>query len=236
VHDLSILVPVLGRPERAASLVDSVGVATRLDWEVVFLLSPDDPAEDRAVRELADQNDRVSWRRLKDTPGPGDYARKINVGFATTSAAWVFQAADDLRFRPGWDTIAVDTGAKYGAGVVGTNDLCNPRVIRGRHSTHSLIRRAYVDECGGSNEPGKVLCEAYEHNYVDDELVSVAASRGCFVMSPAVVEHLHPNCGKAETGETYALGRRGYHRDRALFLARRPHWERAARQAGHRAL
>ncbi len=230
-RELSILVPVFDRPEAAAPLVESVRAYSARDWELVFLVSPNDGAELWEIEclEAADDEGRVTWRVLDRPCEPGDYARKINYGFRETTAPWIFQAADDLRFRPGWDVVAIETGEKYEVGVVGTNDLCNPRVIRGRHSTHSLVRRAYVDECGGSETPGEVLYEGYEHNFVDDELVGVAISRQCFRMSGAVVEHLHPNCRKGTPGATYARGHAGFDRDRQLFNARRRYWERAAR-------
>lgn len=216
--------PVLNRPERAAPLVASVTAESTRDWELLFLVSPGDNAEHAAVAELED--DRVSWRWALDEPGPGDYARKINLGYQETDSPWIFQAADDLRFHPGWDELAIATGDRYGVGVVGTNDLCNPRVVRGNHSTHSMIRRAYIDECGGSDRPGIVLNEEYAHNFVDDELVGVARSRGCFVMSPAIVEHLHPTCRKGSYDGTYEAGHATFHADRARFQARRRYWER----------
>lgn len=230
MHELSILAPVLNRPELAEPLVASLQQTTRRDWELVFILSPGDKAEQRAVKAI--RHERVRWIVMRQQPGPGDYARKINRGFRNTAnVPWVFQAADDLRFHPGWDELAIRTGDELGVGIVGTNDLCNSEVMRGRHSTHSLIRRSYIDECGGSDTPGRVMHEGYAHNWCDNELVEVAMSRQCFAMSAAIVEHLHPNCGKAERGSTYELGLAQFHTDSALLKARREWWAPAPRRA-----
>ena len=51
-------------------------------------------------------------------------------------------------FSPGWlDAALAHDGP--GIGVIGTNDLHNPAVLRGLHSTHSLVKRTYAD-LGGS--------------------------------------------------------------------------------------
>ena len=108
--------------------------------------------------------------------------------------------------------------------VVGTNDLGNPEVKKGKHSTHSLVRRSYVAEHGltWDARPGIVYSDAYEHQWVDTEMVSVAIDRDVFVFCGAsVVEHLHPLWGKGVMDDTYrkALDRR--REDAALFRRRR---------------
>jgi glycosyltransferase involved in cell wall biosynthesis len=220
---LSILVPVLNRPERVEPLVESCVAATTVEWELVFILSPHDKAEHAVVKAL--RHERVRWIVMREKPGCGDYARKINRGFRNTAdTPWVFQAGDDIDFHPGWAELAIRTGERSGCGVIGTNDLCNPGVIRGQHSTHSLIRRSYIDECGGSDTPGTVMHTGYCHNYCDNELVEVAMSRKCFAMSAAIVEHLHPMCHKGEHDDTYRRGLEHFRRDRELLQARRPFW------------
>lgn len=154
----------------------------------------------------------------------GDYARKINHGVRAVSADWYFQGADDLVFHPGWLSAALRAAETNGARVIGTQDLCNPRTRGGRHSTHSLVARSYVEEVGTGDEPGKMLHEGYEHGFVDDELVYVAMRRREFAFArDAIVEHLHPTRAKAEMDSTYekALDPRSHARDRALWRQRR---------------
>jgi hypothetical protein len=157
-------------------------------------------------------------------PRPGDYARKINVGFRKTTEPLVFLGASDLLFHPGWFEAATAQLAD-GIGVVGTNDLGSPRVMAGDHSTHSLVTREYVERFGTIDCPGKVLHEGYEHEYVDDELVLTAKHRGAWAFAAdSHVEHLHPSWGKAPSDAMYSQQRRRMHRGRRVFQRRQRLW------------
>lgn len=155
----------------------------------------------------------------------GDYARKINAGVRATDEPWVFQGADDLTFRPGWQEETLRVAAEQNARVIGTQDRCNPRVISGRHSTHSLVARSYVQEIGTGDEPGKLLHEGYWHGFVDDELVWLARRHREYAFAPnAIVEHHHPyrRDEAVPLDATYerALDPKRFARDRALFRQR----------------
>jgi hypothetical protein len=125
------------------------------------------------------------------------YAAKINLGVRYTAPAgepWVFTGADDLRFHAGWLTRALAVADQH-HGVIGTNDLCNPATMRADLSTHSLVRREYLDRVGGviGQPPGVLYNEDYDHAFCDLELVSTAKHRGVYVHAfDALVEHLHP--------------------------------------------
>src|SRR5579859_4438844 len=120
---IDVLVPVLNRPANAARVANSLRDSTTAA-ELLFVCSPRDEAEIDACRMVAETL-VVGWE-----PGPGDYARKIQFGYDNTDEPLVLLAADDLRFRPGW-LEAVLAAAEYDAGVIGTNDLANPSVLRG---------------------------------------------------------------------------------------------------------
>ena len=154
-------------------------------------------------------------------PASGDYARKINWGFTQTKAEWVFQGADDVIFHPGWDMEAL-RAAQGGKRVIGTNDLHNPSVKRGKHSTHSLIARSYVEERPATvDESDPVMWEGYDHQYVDLELIEVAKRRNEFVFAQnAIVEHFHPHWGNATTDPTYKKAFRRTVADRMLYAQR----------------
>ena len=194
--DLTILVPVLHRPWRVERLLSSI-TSTTPEAEVLFLCTVGDRAQIAAVEATSAPHIDVGWR-------PGDYARKIQAGYEATNRPLLFLGADDLLFHPGWFPAAAKK-LTTGIGVVGTNDLTNPRVMSGKHATHSLVTRAYVDEFGTIDEPGKVLHEGYVHEFVDDELVGTAKRRGAWAFATdAQVEHLHPMAGKAPMDELYA--------------------------------
>jgi len=160
----------------------------------------------------------VDWE-----PGVGDFARKTNAGFRQTIAPWVFLGASDLKFERGWDETALIAGEAKHAGVVGTNDDAHPLVRRGGHATHSLIRRAYVEEFGSAtiDGQGEVYCELYDHSWVDNELVAVAQARRQWVFARgSVVRHLHPHWGTAPMDATYEKGMRAIEADRQLYIRR----------------
>lgn len=218
---ITVVIPVLGRPQNAQPVVDSIRSSSESVDEIVFVMSPNDEEEWAACEATGERSIVVPW-----DAGPGDFARKINAGF-DLSARWfsefVFLGADDLRFHPGWDSEALSV-ALTGASVVGTNDLGNPMVRRGKHATHSLVRRSYVDEFGltWDGKPGLVYSDAYDHQYVDTELVSVAIERGVFSFAErSHVEHLHPLWNKGVMDATYTKGMAEGMADRRLFEKRR---------------
>lgn len=210
--ELAILVPALGRPHNVTPLLDSIEAATP-GARTLFLCDHGDDAEIEAV--AADR------RAHLDICG-GNYAAKVNRGIEITAEPLIFTGADDLLFHPGWFEIASALISDE-IGVVGTNDLCNTRVIAREHSTHSLVSRTYCER-GTIDEPGKLLHEGYEHEYVDDELVETAKFRGAYTQSEAIVEHLHPDVGKAPMDRLYAAQGARMRRTRHIFDARRALW------------
>jgi len=224
VDDLAILIPVLGRPHTIADVVASIrGSGTAP--QIVFIATVGDFGVLAAVRDIAAGSSDIDLLTMRRTR-LGDYAKKINYGFDNTSTSWVFTAASDLRFHAGWVDAAKKAMDRPEIGVVGTNDLGNSRVMKGEHSTHSLVRRTYVNEYGLIDRtPGKVLYEGYVHEYVDDELVGTAMHRNAWAMSPrSIVEHLHPQWGKAENDDMYALSNRRMRASRRTFQERKRLW------------
>jgi hypothetical protein len=168
-------------------------------------------------------------QQREENAGPGDYAKKINRGTqreGRQDCEWVFMAADDITFEPRWDTTALKVARdKYD--VVATNDMANAYVRRGQFGTHCLIRRRYITEMGGTadNEPGVVLWEGYDHNFVDRELSHVAQARGRFVFARhSIVRHRHPLWRTAPDDPTYRKALKNFRADQKLFLSRAHLW------------
>lgn len=219
--NLVILVPVLRRPSNIYPLVYSIKESTSESYEILFITSPGDTEE---IKELEDR--KLDYIVMEDSfEGKGDYARKINSGFNHLEAKWYFLGADDLRFHPNWFEAAMDVYEKTEACVIGTNDLGNPQVTRGQHSTHSLVLGEYVRECGTVDESGKVLHEGYRHNFVDAELITTAKWRGAWAFAKnSVVEHRHPDWQKGIIDEVYKIGKNSFHLDQQYFETRRKLW------------
>lgn len=221
-----VVAPVLARPWNAGPLADSLAAASP-DVRLLFVVSPDDDAQREACARTGADILTATWG-----PGPGDFARKINLAYRETTERFIFQAADDVRFEPGWADEALRVAEDTGAGVTGTNDMANPLVKRGGHSTHSLIRRSYVDSPGASADgPGSVFSEAYGHQWCDNELVELAKARGQWAFAArAVVRHRHPIFDRTVPRDaTYERGDLSAREDAALFRQRRRLWSATLR-------
>jgi len=214
---IAILVPVLGRGHQIKPLLASIEGATTTEHRVVLIFSPGDDA----IKAAKGANALVlvtSWN-----PGHADYAKKLTLGYESTDEPWLFQGATDLVFYPGWDVHALRVAERTGCGVIGTNDLGNPLVKRGRHSTHTLFARSYIDHWGGTSDgSGLIFSEAYDHQWTDSEFIETATRRKQFIFSKrSIVEHLHPHWGKAEMDATYEKAHLHTSADQKLFIRRR---------------
>jgi len=217
---LVIIIPVLGRPHRVEPLLTNVADVTPQPYRVLFIADHEDRVEIEALEAAG--GEYVVLRHSQRC----NYAAKINHGFRITDEPLVFQGADDLHFFPEWFEHAYQRLDARGIHVVGTNDLYNPRVLRGEHSTHSLFERCYIDDHGTIDTPGEVMHEGYPHEYADDEFVLTAASRHAFMVAQdSIVEHLHPYAGKAPDDWVYEKGRTDAMRGYELFQRRRKLWE-----------
>jgi hypothetical protein len=97
--------------------------------------------------------------------------------------------------------------------------------MAGEHSTHSLVTREYADNWGTIDGPGQILCEAYPHEYCDDELVGTAKWRNAWAWADARVLHEHPNWrSDVPVDEVYAGQRRRMAIGRRIFNRRRHRW------------
>lgn len=210
---VAVLVPVLQRPHRVNPLLASITAATSQPHTVVFVCDPDDDEQIAAIEAADHPNVRIM------TTG-GSYARKINEAVHATTEPFVFTGADDLHFRAGWleHALAAMAGAVQ---VVGVNDLLRRRRA---HATHFLIAREYaMRPCvDGTRGP---MCEAYDHSFVDDELIATAAHRSVYAYAErARVEHRHWLNRRAPDDEVYRKGRLRFDEDRALFRERSQMW------------
>jgi hypothetical protein len=216
-----VAIPVLGRPQNAQAVLQSLELSDPGGLcRPLFVCSPGDGRQIRACHETGAQVLIAKW-----PSGLGDYQRKINLAVRLTSEPFIFTGADDLTFHPGWAEAALYVADRDEVGMVGTDDLGNGLVRQGKHSTHSLFARWYVEQCGTVDEAGKIYHEGYGHQQCDVEAYETAVVRGCFSFAAdSRVEHLHPFWGKGDRDDTYTKGLSTSDADRALYLQRKPMW------------
>lgn len=221
MSECAVIVPVLNRPERVVPVVKSLAHSlVEAEATIYFVVCEDDHDEIAALYDA-----RVPHFIVRGPRRSGDYARKINHAIPLTDEPWLFLGADDLRFREGWLDACLEFADRFHKQVVGTNDLGNREVVAGRHSTHTLVARRYIEEQGTIDGQGLCLHEGYDHQWCDNEFIETAKHRAEFVSCrTAVVEHLHPHWGKGSDDETYRLALAEGERDRRLFRARRRLW------------
>jgi hypothetical protein len=212
-----VLVPVLHRPQNAEPFMTSLRASTGL-CDVVAIADEDDSLTIGAWLEQG----AIVLKGPEHT-----FAEKVNRAYRETAewpvkSPWVFITGDDVQFHPGWLDHAQWVADQSECAVIGTNDLGNPRVIDGKHGTHLLIRRDYIDREGASwDGPGVLAHTGYRHWCVDDEIVTAAKQRALWMAAPGShVEHLHPYWDKGAMDSTYQEGERHNKHDVALFKKR----------------
>lgn len=210
-EEVDVIIPVIHRPQNVKPCMESLRASTGLA-RAVWICDPDDTEQQQEVLRYGGEVILCA----------GSYAVKANFAWHHTNRPWMLLAGDDVVFRPGWYDQALDVARRYGAHVIGTNDLANPRVMRGEHATHMLVRRSYIAEQGCTwDGPGIVCHEGYWHWFNDDEIVTVAKQRGVFQSAlGSQVEHMHPLANKAPVDDVYRHNDSRAEQDRALFEAR----------------
>lgn len=228
--EIAVVVPVLGRPGNARPVAESLAAATKVPYRLVFVATLGDGHQITECLAVANECYAAGLSahvRIMRPSVHGDFARKLNDAYAFTDEPWIFQAADDVTFEPGWDVALLDCAERTGALVIGTQDGGNPSVKKGLHSTHTLISRAYCDDPGASMDgPGTVFSVAYGHQYTDTELVELAKARGVWAFcDEAKVTHHHPFwVGRDRMDDTYRKGLATSAEDARVYRQRSRLW------------
>lgn len=215
-RSLVVVVPTRGRAHALKSLALEFK-ATTPAHRMLFVVDPDDPQSFRLGREVGDVLVTVS--RLS-------YAAKANRAIERSTEPFLLFAADDVKPHPGWFEAAHALMSEE-VGFVSTNDLGSERVMDGEYATCPLVARSYAEQGTIDGGPG-VFHEGYHHNPADIEASETAKHRGAFAYCPeSVVEHMHPNYGKAEVDQTYLEGgmnEEANEADAVLFAERSALW------------
>jgi glycosyltransferase involved in cell wall biosynthesis len=213
---LDIYIPTFGRGEKLVELVAHIQESTPRATVVLILEEEDGLSREEAAKTTAV---RVINHRSKT------YAGAINSAWEVMDSDLFFVGADDIRFTPGWEEIAIDEMVGNTM-VVGTNDLHNQEVLTGDHATHYLVRGKYIRTNSGTfDRTYPVLYEGYSHNYTDAEFIKTAQFRGVFrPCLDSVVEHFARAYGLQSPDATHAKTREKVQEDTRLYEERSSLW------------
>ena len=179
---ISIIVPVLNRPQNVKPLISSYLDNSPLNkTEMLFVTSPSCVEEISEIKKFSVpisvaivSDDIKSWAKRINW---GINHSKSNTNLSKISS-WVLCGADDIVFHKDWFDVAQKASENF-TGILGTNDLGNPACISGFHSTHPIVNRKYIEQYGTVDEVEKLCHEGYIHNYVDAEIIATAKKEIC---------------------------------------------------------
>lgn len=192
------------RPDRLRVTLDSFRFTTATyDVEVIVVADTDE------VAEVA----REAGSKVICSSSPITAPQAWNRGAAVASAAWFGLGADDLYFHDGWLEALWPLLEAHDGEVIGLNDGADSFHRLGC-ATHFVASRAFcINHMGGVLVP-----PVYAHGMVNAEVNRIAQSLNLFTYCPdALVEHLHPDWGKAAPDALYARDLSG---DKRLFSVR----------------
>lgn len=194
-----VVVPSLRRADNAAKFVEHWRATTDGSSDLLFVLEDNDPT-------IADYPSGETYLI-------GEY-RSLGNAFNAAFAEYPDYAAyaplnDDHWFRTqDWEAAA--TAALTGGGVVYGNDGFQGE----RLATAPILDGDMVRALGYISPPG------IPHLYIDDSWMHLGGAIGRLTYLPdLLIEHMHPEAGKAEWDETYrsANSSAAYERDRAAY-------------------
>jgi hypothetical protein len=219
--DLATIIPVYNRPQNVQPLILS-WLTSATPGHLYFVCEVADIDQYREC-ENASRHHRVFTIPVVDAH---TWPEKINTAIHTVNAEWYLLAADDVKFHRGWWKATEHhrnprRKKDRKPGLIGTNDLGNPRVLLQQLVIHPLMSYDYSRLGLYDNPDAGPVNEAYHHWCCDDELLHTALKRDAYAFcEKAVIEHLHPYFGKGEMDDVYAHGEEHSREDVAMWRER----------------
>lgn len=223
--DVAIITPTRGRPARLREMISSVlTLASAASFECWIGIDDDDasdyaPVVDAAFAAGADmyvmrmpRRSLSSWTNLLAE-------RCLSADHAP---AYLVSMGDDHLVRTrGWDKALIEAiDEQDGPGFAYGNDLFQGAGLPTAWMVHADAVRAL----------GWMMLPACEHMYVDNAIKTLGEAAGRLAYLPSVIiEHVHPNAGKAEHDESYLASNRReqFERDAVAFWAWQHHGQMA---------
>jgi hypothetical protein len=214
---IDVFIPCFYRPQNLTELILSLEATATNNEEmkIYFMAAEDDPS-----LRVIDQFGYMDQTFVDDPNRDMRYVTRIQYMYENSDNDWFLTGSDDIIFHNQWlRTVSVYFDTKYS--VIGFNDLCNP-ALKG---TNFAIRRSYIDFSSGViDEPNRVFCGDYFHNFCDNELVETAESREVFIQCDGIIEHMHPMVNKAEWDDGYEWAKNHVAEDMLTYNQRKHLW------------
>lgn len=219
---IAIVIPTMGRAELLFPLAWNIARTTPTGvFQIYFVANVEDNLTQEAILKIEGPVQMVMAHKR-------GYPCAVNAGVREVKERWVAIVNDDVRFHDGWLKGLFDVMTPT-TSVIATNDL-SPHTANGDACTQPVVERRYIETYGGAwDEPGVTMHEGYWHNFSETELYDVARSRGVATYAPgSIIEHLHPDWGKAEIDDTYLAGSKKpgtWEHDHDLYVERAAQWQ-----------
>lgn len=225
MKDAAILVPSRARSAQLGEMISAALSTSAAQTDIIVAVDNDDP-DGPAYAALEDSlrgEKRVTWLR-----GPRDtmagWTNKMAGWYAGGYFALGSFGDDHFPRTPGWDAVLLDALETPGVIMAYGDDLHQGR----RLPTAPLIRSAVVTALGWMALPG---CS---HYFIDDGWLALADGAAAYCQN-VIIEHVHPDAGKAPRDATYAEALPHWQADesiyRAWYAGRRHEDIRIAREA-----
>jgi hypothetical protein len=207
---VSVIIPTRDRAQQAEACMRQYRLTTAgCCVEIIAVIEADDHVSAAVLAGVADKVLRYS--------GPRSALAAWNLGASDAAGDVLVLGADDTWPHDGWLDAALAALATLpdGDGLVGFND--GTRTDGATFAGHFMVSRQFaIDHLGGV-----LLPPVYHHYYCDQEACQRAQRAGRYAYSAgALVEHRHPDFGKAERDAIYQYAAPFMAEDRALYLQR----------------
>ena len=208
--DLLVVVPSRGRPQGIARLLDTVHATRRIATHVHVGVDDDDPELDR-YRAVMDGHG-ADGDLLEVGPRKGLAATTNDIA-VRRAGEYPFLASlgDDMAPRtPGWDRALTRAITDMG----GTGFAYPHDGIREDIPEAVVVSSDIVQALGWFANP------ALQHFWIDNTWADLGRGAGCIRhLRVVVVDHLHPDAGKAPGDRTYAESNKKIPADRDAYFA-----------------
>jgi hypothetical protein len=228
VRDLLVIVPSRGRPERLHVTIEACLSLSEADTDIAVGIDLDD-AETYAASFYGElgRRPRVIWYHgaRRTLSGWTNYLASEHAG---RFRAFASLGDDHVPRTQGWDRLLLEALDKLGGeGIAYGNDLHQGNAL----PTAPVISAGIVEALGW------MMLPSAEHMFVDNAWRDLGMGAGCLAYVPEVViEHVHPDAGKAGNDVTYEESVAKAAEDRAAYWAWRVTGDMASDIAKVRAL